>query len=81
MLTKLQDQGQKVQCIMYIRKVRRLVDKVCFYVQPCYIRDWELRVQFRIHGDGKKNLHGDGLAIWLTKERMQIGKMLSLSLL
>ncbi|XP_055055161.2 lectin, mannose-binding 2-like b [Misgurnus anguillicaudatus] len=40
---------------------------------PCYIRDWELRVQFRIHGDGKKNLHGDGLAIWLTKERMQIG--------
>ncbi|KAI7813621.1 lectin, mannose-binding 2-like b [Triplophysa rosa] len=40
---------------------------------PCYIRDWELRVQFKIHGDGKKNLNGDGLAIWLTKERMQSG--------
>ncbi|XP_051529646.1 lectin, mannose-binding 2-like b [Myxocyprinus asiaticus] len=40
---------------------------------PCYIRDWELRVQFKVHGEGKKNLNGDGLAIWLTKERMQIG--------
>ncbi|KAK9974914.1 hypothetical protein ABG768_022979 [Culter alburnus] len=42
---------------------------------PCYIRDWELRVQFKIHGEGKKNLNGDGLAIWLTKERMQIGQV------
>ncbi|KAL6466031.1 hypothetical protein MHYP_G00261640 [Metynnis hypsauchen] len=40
---------------------------------PCYIRDWELQVHFRIHGQGKKNLNGDGLAIWLTKERMQAG--------
>ncbi|XP_051977197.1 VIP36-like protein [Xyrauchen texanus] len=40
---------------------------------PCYIRDWELRVQFKVHGEGKKNLNGDGLAIWLTRERMQIG--------
>uniref|UniRef100_A0A8C1D3A5 Lectin, mannose-binding 2-like b n=1 Tax=Cyprinus carpio carpio TaxID=630221 RepID=A0A8C1D3A5_CYPCA len=40
---------------------------------PCYIRDWELQVQFKIHGEGKKNLNGDGLAIWLTKERMQNG--------
>lgn len=31
-------------------------------------------MQFKIHGEGKKNLNGDGLAIWLTKERMQIGK-------
>ncbi|KAK7164455.1 hypothetical protein R3I94_002992 [Phoxinus phoxinus] len=42
---------------------------------PCYLRDWELRVQFKIHGEGKKNLNGDGLAIWLTKERMQIGQV------
>nr|AMB19016.1 vesicular integral membrane protein [Chanos chanos] len=40
---------------------------------PCYLRDWELRVQFKIHGQGKKNLNGDGMAIWLTKERMQHG--------
>lgn len=35
-------------------------------------------MQFKIHGEGKKNLNGDGLAIWLTKERMQIGKKSSL---
>ncbi|XP_029102929.1 VIP36-like protein [Scleropages formosus] len=40
---------------------------------PCYLRDWELRVHFRIHGHGKKNLIGDGLALWYTKERMQSG--------
>ncbi|MEQ2189496.1 hypothetical protein GOODEAATRI_025881, partial [Goodea atripinnis] len=30
-----------------------------------------LKVHFKIHGIGKKNLNGDGLAIWLTKDRMQ----------
>ncbi|KAJ8285620.1 hypothetical protein GJAV_G00028940 [Gymnothorax javanicus] len=40
---------------------------------PCYLRHWELQIHFRIHGQGKKNLNGDGLAVWLTKERMQIG--------
>ncbi|KAM6965476.1 lectin, mannose-binding 2-like b [Aplochiton taeniatus] len=40
---------------------------------PCYLRDWELQVHFKIHGQGKKNLNGDGMAFWLTKERMQIG--------
>ncbi|XP_019907691.1 lectin, mannose-binding 2-like b isoform X1 [Esox lucius] len=40
---------------------------------PCYLRDWELQVHFRIHGHGKKNLNGDGMALWYTKERMQIG--------
>ncbi|CAL8248359.1 unnamed protein product [Merluccius merluccius] len=40
---------------------------------PCYVRDWELQVQFKVHGQGKKNFHGDGLAFWLTKERMQNG--------
>ncbi len=47
-------------------------------MQPCYLRDWELRVQFKIHGEGKKNLNGDGLALWLTKERMQNGERSSL---
>ncbi|XP_026997901.1 lectin, mannose-binding 2-like b isoform X1 [Tachysurus fulvidraco] len=40
---------------------------------PFYVRDWELQVHFKIHGQGKKNLNGDGLALWLTRERMQIG--------
>ncbi|XP_006625589.3 lectin, mannose-binding 2-like a isoform X1 [Lepisosteus oculatus] len=40
---------------------------------PCYLRDWELQVHFKIHGQGKKNLNGDGLAVWFTKERMQTG--------
>lgn len=33
-----------------------------------------MQVHFKIHGQGKKNLNGDGLAIWYTKERMQKGK-------
>ncbi|KAK1892578.1 VIP36-like protein isoform X1 [Trematomus bernacchii] len=40
---------------------------------PFFERDWELKVQFKIHGVGKKNLNGDGMAIWLTKDRMQNG--------
>uniref|UniRef100_A0A3Q2C7G9 Lectin, mannose binding 2 like n=1 Tax=Cyprinodon variegatus TaxID=28743 RepID=A0A3Q2C7G9_CYPVA len=37
------------------------------------LMDWELQVHFKIHGSGKKNLNGDGLAIWLTRDRMQNG--------
>ncbi|XP_033952449.1 lectin, mannose-binding 2-like a [Pseudochaenichthys georgianus] len=40
---------------------------------PCHLTDWEMQVHFKIHGQGKKNLNGDGLAIWYTKERMQKG--------
>ncbi|XP_071338025.1 lectin, mannose-binding 2-like b isoform X2 [Trachinotus anak] len=40
---------------------------------PFFLRDWELQVHFKIHGQGKKNLNGDGLAIWLTRDRMQNG--------
>ncbi|XP_069022244.1 lectin, mannose-binding 2-like b isoform X2 [Embiotoca jacksoni] len=40
---------------------------------PFFLRDWELKVHFKIQGQGKKNLNGDGLAIWLTKDRMQNG--------
>ena len=43
-------------------------------LQPCYLRDWEMQVHFKIHGQGKKNLNGDGFAIWYTKDRMQPGK-------
>ncbi|XP_069380418.1 lectin, mannose-binding 2-like b isoform X4 [Paralichthys olivaceus] len=40
---------------------------------PLVLRDWELKVQFKIHGLGRKNLNGDGMAIWLTRDRMQNG--------
>ncbi|XP_032885891.1 vesicular integral-membrane protein VIP36 [Amblyraja radiata] len=40
---------------------------------PCHLMDWELHVQFKVHGAGKKNLHGDGLAVWYTKDRLNHG--------
>ncbi|XP_061622383.1 VIP36-like protein isoform X1 [Phyllopteryx taeniolatus] len=40
---------------------------------PLLLRDWEFKVHFKIHGQSKKKMNGDGLAIWLTKERMQEG--------
>lgn len=40
---------------------------------PCYLMDWELHVHFKVHGAGKKNLHGDGLAVWYTKDRLNQG--------
>ncbi|XP_008335860.1 VIP36-like protein isoform X2 [Cynoglossus semilaevis] len=42
---------------------------------PLVLRDWELKVHFKIHGLAKKNLNGDGMAIWLTKDRMQDGSV------
>ncbi|KAJ7406222.1 Vesicular integral-membrane protein VIP36 [Willisornis vidua] len=40
---------------------------------PCFLKDWELHVHFKIHGAGKKNLHGDGLALWYTQDRLVPG--------
>uniref|UniRef100_A0A8C3ICL3 Lectin, mannose binding 2 n=1 Tax=Chrysemys picta bellii TaxID=8478 RepID=A0A8C3ICL3_CHRPI len=40
---------------------------------PCFLKDWELHVHFKIHGAGKKNLHGDGFALWYTRERLMPG--------
>ncbi|XP_053224700.1 vesicular integral-membrane protein VIP36-like [Podarcis raffonei] len=40
---------------------------------PCFLKDWELHVHFKIHGIGKKNLHGDGFALWYTRERLTAG--------
>ncbi|XP_041371242.1 vesicular integral-membrane protein VIP36-like [Gigantopelta aegis] len=39
---------------------------------PCFVRNWELHVHFKVHGSGK-NLFGDGFAIWYTKERLALG--------
>lgn len=43
--------------------------------QPCHLKDWEMHVQFKVHGSGKKNLHGDGIAIWYTKDRLHPGNV------
>ena len=45
------------------------------FSQPCHLNNWELQVHFKIHGQGKKNLNGDGMAIWYAKERMDAGMM------
>ncbi|ESO82839.1 hypothetical protein LOTGIDRAFT_203299 [Lottia gigantea] len=41
---------------------------------PCIVRNWELHVNFKVHGSGK-TLFGDGFAIWYTKDRMQMGNV------
>uniref|UniRef100_A0A8C7ME17 Lectin, mannose-binding 2-like a n=1 Tax=Oncorhynchus kisutch TaxID=8019 RepID=A0A8C7ME17_ONCKI len=40
---------------------------------PCHLRALELQMHFKIHSQGMKNLNGDVLAIWYTKEHMQEG--------
>lgn len=39
---------------------------------PCNVRNWELQVHLKIHGQGK-DLFGDGMAIWYAKDRMVPG--------
>ncbi|KAF2086427.1 hypothetical protein K490DRAFT_66622 [Saccharata proteae CBS 121410] len=38
---------------------------------PLTATNWEIEVEFKIHGSG--NLYGDGMAMWLTKQRGQQG--------
>ncbi|KAF7714064.1 L-type lectin-like domain-containing protein [Penicillium ucsense] len=38
---------------------------------PLTATNWEIEVEFEVHGNG--NLHGDGLALWLTKQRATQG--------
>lgn len=40
--------------------------------QPVTNRNWELQIQFKVYGKGK-DLFGDGLAIWYTKDRLRDG--------
>ncbi|XP_033948925.1 vesicular integral-membrane protein VIP36 isoform X1 [Pseudochaenichthys georgianus] len=40
---------------------------------PCHLKDWEMHVQFKIHGSGRKSLHGDGIALWYTKDKLHPG--------
>ena len=38
---------------------------------PLTATNWEIIVEFKVHGQG--NLYGDGFAMWLTKQRAQPG--------
>jgi len=40
---------------------------------PMTATNWMIEVEFKIHGAG--HLHGDGMAIWITEERAQPGKV------
>uniref|UniRef100_UPI00358E3652 vesicular integral-membrane protein VIP36-like n=1 Tax=Myxine glutinosa TaxID=7769 RepID=UPI00358E3652 len=40
---------------------------------PCGLVDWELQVQFKVHGEGRRNLNGDGLALWYTRDQLKLG--------
>ncbi|KAL5504647.1 hypothetical protein ACEPAH_7310 [Sanghuangporus vaninii] len=40
---------------------------------PLTATNYVIEVEFKVSGDQKQHLHGDGLAIWLTKERAQPG--------
>ncbi len=44
------------------------------YVQPVYIRNWEIQVQFKVTGS-PKDLFGDGFAIWYARDRMKGGSV------
>ncbi len=39
---------------------------------PVQLTDWEMQVQFKVHGHGRE-LNGDGFSIWYARDRMQIG--------
>ncbi|OQD75285.1 hypothetical protein PENDEC_c007G01944 [Penicillium decumbens] len=38
---------------------------------PLTATNWQIELEFKIHGEG--NLHGDGFAMWLTKQRATPG--------
>ncbi|XP_014242344.1 vesicular integral-membrane protein VIP36 [Cimex lectularius] len=39
---------------------------------PCNVVSWEMQIHFKIHGHAK-DLFGDGMAFWYTKDRMNPG--------
>lgn len=50
--------------------------EVEFKVRRPHVDEYTCRVDFQpsqVSGEQKQHLHGDGLAIWLTKDRAQPG--------
>lgn len=62
-----------VRADQYIRLASDLQSRTgwLFSKIPLTASNWEIEVEFKIHG--KKTLHGDGMALWITKQRAQPG--------
>ena len=62
-----------VRADQYIRLAGDLQSRTgwLFSKIPLTASNWEIEVEFKIHG--KKTLHGDGMAMWITKQRAQQG--------
>ncbi|CAG9794749.1 unnamed protein product [Diatraea saccharalis] len=66
--------GSTIVTSNYVRLTPDLQSKsgAIWNTVPCYTRNWEVQVQFKVHGRGK-DLFGDGLALWYVRDRMQTG--------
>ncbi|OWR42588.1 vesicular mannose-binding lectin protein [Danaus plexippus plexippus] len=66
--------GSTIVTTNYVRLTPDLQSKAgaIWNTVPCITRNWEIQVQFKVHGRGK-DLFGDGLALWYVKDRMQPG--------
>ncbi|MCJ1398307.1 hypothetical protein MMC11_001505 [Xylographa trunciseda] len=58
-----------VRADKYIRLASDLQSRIgwIFSKVPLTATNWEIEFEFKIHGKG--NLHGDGMALWITKQR------------
>ena len=43
-------------------------------LQPVLYHNWEIHIQYSIHGQGSDGLHGDGIAFWYVKEPGTLGE-------
>ncbi|GBP27712.1 VIP36-like protein [Eumeta japonica] len=66
--------GSTIVTSNYVRLTPDLQSKsgAIWNTEPCRTRNWDLQVEFKVHGKGK-DLFGDGFAIWYVKDRMQTG--------
>ncbi|XP_068625716.1 vesicular integral-membrane protein VIP36 [Battus philenor] len=66
--------GSTIVTSNYVRLTPDLQSKsgAIWNTSPCNTRNWELQVQFKVHGRGK-DLFGDGFAVWYVRDRMQPG--------
>ncbi|CAG9118837.1 unnamed protein product [Plutella xylostella] len=66
--------GSAIVTSNYVRLTPDMQSKngAIWNTKPCETRNWELQVQFKVHGRGK-DLFGDGLVIWYVRDRNQQG--------
>ncbi|XP_013141948.1 PREDICTED: vesicular integral-membrane protein VIP36 [Papilio polytes] len=66
--------GSTIVTSNYVRLTPDMQSKsgAIWNTSPCQTRNWELQVQFKVHGRGK-DLYGDGFALWYVRDRMQTG--------